>query len=89
MNSNVVGPNQIIKVGPMQVDKLSCYRKSSRRVNDGVDRPSRSGASARSWVESGADAVSALALFWQGQGRERQGLAVDLHPGNLQESRPE
>ncbi len=23
MNSNVVGPNQIIKVGPMQVDKLS------------------------------------------------------------------
>lgn len=22
MNSNVVGPNQIIKVGPMQVDKL-------------------------------------------------------------------
>jgi len=23
MNSNVVGPNQIIKVGPMQVDKLN------------------------------------------------------------------
>ncbi len=23
MNSNVVGPNQIIKVGPMQVDKLT------------------------------------------------------------------
>ena len=26
MNSNVVGPNQIIKVGPMQVDKLNGLR---------------------------------------------------------------
>ena len=31
MNSNVVGPNQIIKVGPMQVDKLSGYRNYAGR----------------------------------------------------------
>ncbi len=31
MNSNVVGPNQIIKVGPMQVDKL--------RGTDSVEMP--------------------------------------------------
>lgn len=31
MNSNVVGPNQIIKVGPMQVDKLNRFTTGGER----------------------------------------------------------